>query len=152
MTDCFIAQTSKNPYYSSLTERALKLSGFLPILINAPSLFRYFQCESEATTDIYIFSDDNVIPATRNTVTELLEVFERYPDYAVLGLCERDETFRSNKEVLERESVKGIQAVRRGILRELGYRDDEDSAAIARTFKSLGYKVGITRNLYSINL
>jgi hypothetical protein len=152
MIDCFISPLNKNPYHCSLTEKALNLSGFLPILIKAPSLFRYFECEKQAQTDVYIFSEDNVLPITRNTVKELLEVFERYPDYGILGLNEQGTEYRSNKEVLERESVKGLQVIRKGILKDLGYVDDEDTEAIARTFKRLGYKVGITRNLYSINL
>ena len=152
MPDCFLTQLNLNPYHCSLVEKSLRLSGFLPILISGPSLFRYFECERQAQTDIYIFSDDNVIPATRNTIAQLLEVFARYPDYAQLGVNWDRHHFDSNKEVLERGYVRGLQVIRRGVLKDLGYAMEDDNEAIGKTFKKLGYKVGIVKNLYSIQL
>lgn len=166
MIDCFITTNKKRPYFLSLTERALTLSGFLPTIINEPLLYRYFECERQAKTDIYILSDDDVIPATQNTLRNLIEIMEAHPEYSQLGLgWKHDMTSEAGSpwirgkesDVWEMDHIGGLMAIRKGTIKDLGHKAEftsgyGDDRVMGKTARDLGYKVGLVPTLYFHNL
>ena len=158
--DCFITTNFKRPYLLSLTERALYLSGFCPILIDKPLLERYFECERLATSDLYILSDDDVIPASRSTLGELIEIMREHPEYSQLGLSwkgisKENPIIRRRGALWELDYVGRLMVIRKGTIKPLDNEFElhkEDGKAMGDIARKQGLKVGIVPNLFFHNL
>src|SRR5258708_3965199 len=91
MVNCFIT-THKNrsverDYFLGLTQLALHANGFSATIVEKPMLERYFECERLADENIYILCDDDIIPATPDTLVQLIKIMREHPEYSQLGLA-----------------------------------------------------------------
>jgi hypothetical protein len=161
MSDCFLTTNKARPYFLKLTKLALRENGFSPKIIKKPMLERYYECERQAKTPIYIVCDDDCIPATSNTLSALISLMEANPDYGQLGLGWRqnmkDEENNSwirakGEDIWDFDQCGGIIAIRKGSLKDLGYKMEYpnygDDKVIGRVAKELGYKVGVAHKLF----
>lgn len=159
--DCFITTNKQRPYFLKLTNKALKMSGFNPIIIEKPMLERYFECEKQAKSDIYILCDDDIIPATCNTLQDLVKLLQEKTGYSQIGLAwkenmneeENNSWIRSKEDgIWEFDHCGGCIAIRKGTIKDLGYKMEfenyGDDRVVGRIARELGYKVGIARNLW----
>lgn len=162
MQDCFITTNKRRQYFLKLTQKALKLSGFAPILVEKPMLQRYFECERLSDSDIYILCDDDIIPATDTTLIELIRLMEKHPEYSQIGLAwkpdmksEENNSWIRNKEsdIWEMDHCGGCVAIRKGTIKNLGIKPEfnsgyGDDRVMGETARQLGYKVGVAPNLW----
>lgn len=167
MIDCFITtQGNRSPereYFFYLTQLALHLQGFSSKTVEKPMLERYFECDRQAESDIYIMCDDDIIPATSNTLTSLVNTLREHPEISQLGLGWRpDMKNESNnswirghitKDIWEIDHVGGCVAIRKGTIKDLGYRTDYkngigDDKIAGKIARELGYKVAVSNKLY----
>lgn len=164
MNDCFITTDFSRDYFLLLTQVALKIGHRLTIVVE-PMLERYFKAEELSTTDIYIFSDDDIIPSEINGVSRLVQCLKENPSYGMIGMswkpnltCEEMGKWCYRKEsehLLEVDHVGGIMAIRKGILArnisdmkldyQNGIGDDKIACDIIR---KKGYKVGLYTGTY----
>jgi hypothetical protein len=131
-------------------------SGFKPHVITQPMLERYFEAERLARSDIYVVSDDDIIPCTEWAINEAAKLMT--PEIGMLGLSykmglrEGENSWYGDEispGVLDADHIGGILLIRKGILEDIGescdypngYGDDKVIASIVR---KKGYKVGIT--------
>lgn len=150
-------------YFRSLTKLAVVESGLYPKIIHKPMLERYFECERQAKSDIYILMDDDCIPATSQTLIELVALLKRRPDISQLGLgwqqsmeSERGSAWKLaelDEDVWEFDHCGGIMAIRKGTIKDLGFKTDYengigDDKVMGKTARELGYKVGIAHKLW----
>lgn len=167
MYDCFITTDYQREYYRNLTYNALILNGVYPQMVEKPMLERYFECERLATTDIYILSDDDIIPKDNDTIPKLIALMEAHPELSQLGLCWKEDINdnelsgwgigRIDKDVYEMDHVGGVMAIRKGTIKDLGYKTDfeegiGDDRIMGRTARELGFKVALATNLSFIHL
>jgi len=163
MNSCFITTDFQRPYLLKLTQNALIECGYPPKFVVKPMLERYFECDRLAETDIYIMSDDDIIPATEYALDELIHLLERHPEYSHIGLgWHKDMSFeKDNGNIMHKDSddlwewnaCGGIMAIRKGTIKDLGYECDYpngigDDKIIGRIARELGYKVGVANNVW----
>lgn len=165
--DCFITskapRTKERGYFLSLTQLALHANGFNAIIIEKPMLERYLECERLATSDIYLLSDDDIIPGTPSTLKNLVTLMEKHPEISQLGLSLRKDLRREEmgewikgdigEDIWEVDHVGGIMAIRRGTIKDNGERPsypygDGDDRIMGRVAREGGYKVGIANKLW----
>lgn len=160
--NCFITTNRKREYLLGLTQLALYQNGFYATIVEKPMLQRYFECEHLADEQIYILCDDDIIPSSSSTLKELVSIMRRHPEYSQLGLSwRRDMKSEENsswirnkeKEIWEMDHVGGCMAIRKGTIKNLGYKAEFESGygddrVMGRTARELGYKVGIVPHLY----
>lgn len=164
--DCFITthkgRSVEREYFLALTQLALHSSGFDATVVEKPMLQRYYECEYLADSSIYILSDDDVIPATPQTLKELVKIMKDHPDYSQLGLSWKQDMkseensswiLNKGKVIWEMDHVGGIMAIRKGTIKNLGYRAEYpsgygDDRVMGKTARELGFKVGIIPHLY----
>lgn len=158
--------TPEREYYEQLAIQALRLNGLLPEIIRKKFLERYFEAERLASTEIYIFADNDLIPSSPTTIKQLVEIMQDNPEYSQLGLGwledmepERSNSWKTgeNGKIWDFDHVGGIVAIRKGSIKNLGlipeYKDGYgDDRVMGATARRLGYKVGIVPSLYFYNL
>lgn len=165
--DAFITTTAhkipEREYFFQLTQKALELNGFRATIVQKPMLERYFECERLAQSDIYILCDDDIIPATHDTLKHLIFLMRRHPELSQLGLgwsqnmqSEFNSSWRRgiiSPRIWEFGHCGGCMAIRKGTIRDLGYQCDYskgrgDDQVVGDIARELGYKVGIAHQLY----
>lgn len=163
--DCFITTNFQRPYFLDLTSRALVLSGLEVQFVNEPMLERYYECERRALSDVYVLSDDDVIPHSKDALRNLVKVLEKRKDYGMIGLSYKpnlksEETswcMGVDNDVLQFDHVGGIMAIRKGVLTPTSelpdYRNGHgDDRIVGKIFRENGYKVGILSAEHFIHL
>jgi GT2 family glycosyltransferase len=168
--DCFLTShhglNKEREYFEELTIKSLQLNGFNPIIIRKKMLKRYFEAEKLAKSKIYIVCDNDVIFPTHDTLEKLVEIMRKNPKLSQLGLgWRKDMSPEANSswrlgtvsdDVWEFASCGGCMAIRKGTIKDLGYKMEfenyGDDRVIGRIARELGYKVGIAHNLYFIHL
>lgn len=163
MYDCFITSDMSRPYLFALTYHALVRNGMRPKLVRKPLLERYYECEDRARTPIYLVCDDDCVPADDTTIRKLVDTMKSYGELSQLGLgwkadmgSERDSPWKLSEmgdDVWEFDHCGGIVAVRKGSIKNLGYKAEYpngygDDRVMGKTARELGYKVGVTPKLY----
>lgn len=161
--DVFITTNNKRPYFLELTKKALELSGYKPIIVQKPMLERYYECERLSTTPIYILIDDDIIPATSDTLQKLVETMEKYPELSQLGLgwkSEMGDEYNSSwrrgiigEDVWEFDHCGGCIAIRKGTIHNNNDKCDYangigDDKIVGMNARKAGYKVGIAHKLF----
>jgi hypothetical protein len=158
----FITTDGKRDYYLGITQLALSLNGYCATIVKKPMLERYFECEYLADEHIYILSDDDVMPSTKDTLKRLVEIMRKHPEYSQLGLgwrndmkSEENNSWIRSKDgdIWEMDHVGGIMAIRKGTIKDMGFSCDYkngigDDKIMGRTARELGFKVGIVPSLY----
>lgn len=167
--DCFLTSHNKitklREYFEELTIKSLQLNGYKPIIIRKKMLERYFYAEKLATTKIYIVCDNDVVFPQDDTLDKLIETMKKHPEIAILGLgWKKDMSDEKNSswklgemgDVWEFDGAGGCLAIRKGILKDMGYKMEfenyGDDRVIGRIAREKGYKVGVAHKLYFINL
>lgn len=112
------------------------------------------QADICATTSIYLMLDDDVLPMQESFIEQGLEIMERHPKFAVIGLRERGvqyltENGETDDEVEERSEAGGIYFIRRGLITNWPriMADNNYDFLQAEAARIAGWKVGIFRNL-----
>lgn len=165
--DCFITshspRTPEREYAFALTQVALHANGFNPIVIEEKMLDRYFKCDEMAESEIYIMCDNDIIPATPDTLNKLVNLMYEYPILSQLGLGWRHDLRQQEVEswvrgtisddVWEMDHVGGCMAIRKGTIPNLGYECDYengigDDKIVAKIAREMGYKVGLAPKLW----
>jgi hypothetical protein len=158
----FITTNGEREYFLGLTQFALSLSGYPATVVKKPMLERYFECERLADEYIYILCDDDIIPATSNTLKELVSIMRKHPEYSQLGLAwkknmesEANNSWIRSKDddIWEMDHVGGCMAIRKGTIKNLGHTVDYktgwgDDRVMGKTARETGHKVGIVPHLY----
>jgi len=157
--------SKEREYFENLTLTSLFLSGFKPIIIRKKMLERYFEAERLSTSDIYIVCDNDIMLEKPDTLKRLEETMRKYPELAILGLgwrkdmeVERNSSWKLGEmdDVWEFKSAGGCLAIRKGILKDLGFKMEfenyGDDRVLGETVRQLGYKVGIAHKLLMYHL
>lgn len=157
--------TKERKYFEKLTWYSLVYNGFKPVRIQKPMLERYWEAERLATTDIYIVCDNDIILERPDTLLKLEETMRKHPDFAIMGLgwrkdmkAERGSAWKLGEmdDVWEFYSAGGCLAIRKGILKDLGYKMEfenyGDDRVLGQTVRALNYKVGVAHKLLMIHL
>lgn len=161
LPEIFIRSNQKRMYEYDLTMRAMlaqKHCEYSMTIYNVPMFENILECEKKATTDIYVVSDDDIIPSRADTVRRLCEKMDEHPEIGIMGLAwhpalSPDSFAAWTKEEIEWklwevDHVGGITAIRRGILEDMGDRPNTllaigDDKLIANVIRKKGYKVAI---------
>jgi len=171
MYDCFVTSHHKlspeREYFEKLTLNALQSSGFSTIIVKKPMLERYFECERLAKTEFYVLCDNDIIPATHDTLVQAIQILKNNPGYSQIGLGWRQDMSaeegsswikdRTNPNLWEMDHCGGCMVIRKGTIKDLGIRSEfasgyGDDRVMGETARILGYKVGITPKLYFYHL
>ena len=157
--------TKERKYFEKLTLLSLQLNGFKPIIIRKKMLERYFEAERLATSPIYIVCDNDIVLATPDTLKQMVEIMQKYPNLSQLGCgwgnmqAEEHSPWRLGTigdDVWEFHSAGGCIAIRKGTIKDLGikmeFKNYGDDRVIGETARAWGYKVGIAHKLKMYHL
>ena len=158
MIETFITTNYERDYLRSITERALILNDCDIKCVHKPMLERYFECDRLSRHEVYILSDDDVIPAHPDTLVRMVAILRKCPELSQLGLAwkpgltrqEIGDWYRGEiaSNILEVDHVGGIVAIRKSTIQDLGYKCDYpkgigDDKIVAKIARERGYKVGL---------
>ena len=158
--DCFIATSHLDRldrrYFLQITKQAL--SPFAPQIISTGAFERYGEAERKAESEIYILSDDDIIPADPSVIPMGLEIMSKHPEIGLLGFAwNKNLSFsdlgswakeKLNDGLVEIDHVGGLRIVRKGLCAEVkpsgaGWLSKADDKAHSEAIKAAGYKVVI---------
>jgi hypothetical protein len=106
--------------------------------------------ERLAVSDIYIYTDDDVMPVGKNWVERGLKIMEAHPEYAVcstLSLIEGENLAKGDGDIYPMHMVGAPMWIRRGILTDLPEMDlNNECGKIHSCVVALGFKEGLLSN------
>lgn len=123
---------------------------------------RFLFAERLVRSDVYVVSDDDLIPVGDDWLQRALTIMRQKTDYGMLCLLDADQTDHvvarpgkeETEEIIETGSGGGIRLIRRGAIKSFpGYRGYYGyDGAHGEAFYENGWKVGFMRKVRRRNL